>query len=215
MEHCNLSPYQWVGQIQSLFFTNNITYILQSKIPHLTIPYINDVPVKGPKSHYIQEDGLHETIPQNPGIHCFVWEHFINLNRIVQHMKYCRGTFSGKKQWLCVPKFWVIGHYCTYEGWVADESRITAIKNWGPCHLRHYWGSQDIHSQFCSLCAQVGQINLERHSLQIQQITGHSTRRFEGCTYLFPSTLSYQLHFQFTSHPCCRHISHCSQVLPM
>ena len=49
-------------------------------------------------------------------------------------MKYCRGTFSGKKLWLCVLKFWVIGHYCTYEGQVADELRIAAIKNWGPCH---------------------------------------------------------------------------------
>jgi hypothetical protein len=27
----------------------------------------------------------------------------------------------------------VIGHCCTYEGWIPDNSKVTAIKNWGPC----------------------------------------------------------------------------------
>jgi len=77
---------------------------------------------------------LFETIPQNPGIWRFIWEHFINLNHIMQHMKYCGRTFYGKKLWLCIPKFWVIGHCCTYEGWVTDELHIASIKNWGPCY---------------------------------------------------------------------------------
>ena len=49
-------------------------------------------------------------------------------------MKYAGGTFSGIKLALCVPKFWVIGHCCTYEGRIADETKVAAIKNWGPCN---------------------------------------------------------------------------------
>ena len=74
-----------------------MTYILQQEIPHLTIPYIDDMPVKGPASRYLLEDGLYETLPENPGIRKFVWEHFQNVNRIVQHIKYCSSIFSEKK----------------------------------------------------------------------------------------------------------------------
>ena len=104
----------WTNSVP--IFHDDVTYILQPEIPDLTIPYIDDVPVKGPSSCYMTEDGSYETIPENPGIRRFVWEHFANLNRIVQRMKYTGGTFSGIKLALCVPKFWVIGHCCTYKG---------------------------------------------------------------------------------------------------
>ena len=55
-------------------------------------------------------DGSYETIAENPGIRRFVWEHFQSLNRIVQHMKYCGGTFSGPKLFLCVTEIFVLGH---------------------------------------------------------------------------------------------------------
>ena len=80
----------------------NVTHILQPEVPQYTIPYINDVPIHGPASTYQAADGTFETIPENSGIRCFVWEHFQNLNRIVQRMKYCGGTFSSKKSLLCV-----------------------------------------------------------------------------------------------------------------
>jgi len=50
----------WTNSVP--IFHDDITYILQPEIPHLTIPYIDDVPVKGPKSRYIREDGSYETI---------------------------------------------------------------------------------------------------------------------------------------------------------
>ena len=48
-------------------------------------------------------------------------------------MKYCSGTFSGPKLFLCVPAIIVLGHRCTYEGCLPDESRVVAIRKWGPC----------------------------------------------------------------------------------
>jgi hypothetical protein len=124
-------PMGWTNSVP--IFHDDVTYILQPEIPHVTIPYIDDVPVKGPPTRYISEDGTYETIPENPGIRRFVWEHFQNLNRIVQRMKYCGGTFSGLKLAVCVSEFTVVGHRCTYEGRLPDDSRVAVVKNWGPC----------------------------------------------------------------------------------
>ena len=71
-------PMGWTNSVP--IFHNDVTHILQAKVPHLTIPYIDDVPVKGPKSDYRGEDGMFETIADNPGIWRFVWEHFEALS---------------------------------------------------------------------------------------------------------------------------------------
>ena len=125
-------PMGWTNSVP--IFHDDVTYILQPEIPDWTIPYIDDVPVKGPASRYQDKDGNYETIPENDGIRRFVWEHFQNVNRIVQRMKYCGGTFSGKKLTLCSDKITVVGHLCTYEGRLPDPSKVAAIVNWGPCN---------------------------------------------------------------------------------
>jgi hypothetical protein len=101
-------PMGWTNSVP--IFHDNVTFILQAEIPHTTILYIDNVPVKGPKSTYLKTDGSFETIPANPGIRRFIWEHFENLNQVVQRMKYCGGTFSGPKLYLCVPEIFVLGH---------------------------------------------------------------------------------------------------------
>jgi hypothetical protein len=106
-------PMGWTNSVP--IFHNNITYILQPEIPDFTILYINDIPVKGPAMRYQQSDSSYETIPENPGIWQFVWEHFQNLNHVVQWMKYASRTFSGKKLVVCTPEITVVGHVCTYE----------------------------------------------------------------------------------------------------
>jgi hypothetical protein len=101
-------PMGWTNSVP--IFHDDVTYILQPEIPHVTQPYIDDVPVKGPSTRYIKGNGEPETIPENSGIRRFVWEHFQDLNRIVQQMKYSGGTFSGFKTTLCVPEITVLGH---------------------------------------------------------------------------------------------------------
>jgi hypothetical protein len=88
-------PMGWTNSI--LIFHDDVTFILQAEIHHVTIPYIDDVPIKGLTTTYQKVNDSYKTIPENPGIHRFVWEHFENLNRVVQRMKYCGGTFSGPK----------------------------------------------------------------------------------------------------------------------
>jgi hypothetical protein len=124
-------PMGWTNSVP--IFHDDITFILQAEIPHVTIPYIDDVPVKGPMTIYQKVNDSYETIPEDPGIRQFVWEHFENLNRVVQRMKYCGVTFSSPKLFLGVPEIFVLDHRCTPEGRLPDESRVSAIQKWGPC----------------------------------------------------------------------------------
>ncbi len=59
-------PMGWTNSVP--IFHNNITYILQEQVPHVTIPYIDDVPVHGPKTCYETKDGSYKTIPVNNGL---------------------------------------------------------------------------------------------------------------------------------------------------
>jgi hypothetical protein len=122
-------PMGWTNSVP--LFHDDVCYILQAEMPHLTVPYIDDVPVKGPRSDYRMTDGSYETIPENEGIRRFVWEHFQGVNRIVQRMKYAGGTFSGFKSVLCAREITVLGHRCTPEGRLPDPSKVDKIANWG------------------------------------------------------------------------------------
>jgi hypothetical protein len=64
--HLVMLPMGWTNLVP--IFHDDVTFILQAKIPHLTIPYIDDVPVKGPANYYLQEDGSFEMITENTGI---------------------------------------------------------------------------------------------------------------------------------------------------
>ena len=114
-------------------FHGDVTYILRDEIPHITMPYIDDVPVKGPQTRYELPNGEYETIPENSNIRRFVWEHLQNVNRVLHRMRKAGGTFSGKKSDLCLPEVIIVGHKCTYEGRLPDENRIQKIKDWPFC----------------------------------------------------------------------------------
>ncbi|OBZ76577.1 Transposon Tf2-6 polyprotein [Grifola frondosa] len=124
-------PMGWTNAVP--IFHDDVTHILQPEIPHITIPYIDDVPIRGPASRYLLSEGTFETIRENPSVRRFVWEHLHNLNRVVQRMRYCNGTFSGVKSMLCGEEIVVVGHRCTHEGRRPEDSRVAVVKNWGPC----------------------------------------------------------------------------------
>jgi hypothetical protein len=48
-------------------------------------------------------------------------------------MKHSGGIFSGLKTTLCAPEITVLGHQCTIEGQLPNQSRVAKIVNWGPC----------------------------------------------------------------------------------
>jgi hypothetical protein len=108
----------------------DINYILREEIPLFTIPFIDDVAVKGPVTCYESSNGIYETIPKNTGIHHFVWEHLANVNRILQRLQYVGGTFSGKKLKLCIPTIVILRQQCNYEGHVPHEAKTQKIQDW-------------------------------------------------------------------------------------
>ena len=124
-------PMGWTNSVP--IFHDDITHILQPEIPDTTVPYIDDVPIRGPEGRYTLPDGTDERIPDNPGIRRFVWEHFQNINRVVQRVKYCGGTFSGPKTILCAEEIIAVGHRCTPQGRLPDPKYIDKIAKWGPC----------------------------------------------------------------------------------
>jgi len=125
----------WTNSVP--IFHDDVTYILQEEIPEVMVPYIDDVPCRGPVTRYELPGGKYETIPENKGIRCFVMEHFENVNRVVHRMKYAGGTFSGLKSTICAAEITVVGHLCTYEGRKPETDRVKVIDNWGPCKNLH------------------------------------------------------------------------------
>jgi hypothetical protein len=111
----------------------NVTFILQDEIPHYTTPYIDDVPVKGPRTRYELGEGGYEVMRRNPGVRRFVFEHLETMHRILHRMKAFGRTFSGPKSILCAPEIELVGNRCSYEGRIPDQSRISAIRDWPPC----------------------------------------------------------------------------------
>ncbi|KAF8577301.1 hypothetical protein K439DRAFT_1314560, partial [Ramaria rubella] len=109
-----------------------VTFILQDKIG-IAPPYLDDIPILGPKTRYETAEGGYEVIPENPGIRKFMWEHLNDVNRVFHHMKHAGGTFSGHKLFLGVPEVNIVGHTCNYEGHIPDHSRVSKIKNWPLC----------------------------------------------------------------------------------
>ena len=124
-------PMGWSNSVP--IFHDDVTFILQDEIPKFTVPYIDDVPVKGPETDYRLKDGSYETHPDNPGIRRFVWEHVLVVLRIIQRIAHAGGTFSGHKLLACVEDGIVIGHRCTPAGRLPDMERVGAVRRWGPC----------------------------------------------------------------------------------
>jgi hypothetical protein len=111
-------------------YQGNTAFILQHEIPEYMSPFIDDVPVKSVQTRYQHEDGTYETIPDNPGIRCFIWEHCIMINHILQHLENVGATISASKFVLAVPTATIVGHKCTFEGCMPEESKVQKIRDW-------------------------------------------------------------------------------------
>lgn len=143
-------PMGWTNSVP--IFHDDVTTILKEEIPAFTRPYIDDVPVRGPATRYEQADGTYETLPGHPEVRRFVWEHLLNMNRIIQRMKHAGGTFSGHKAIICSGEIVVVGHVCTYEGRKPAEDRVKVISDWPPCkaltEVRSFLGTAGIFRAF-------------------------------------------------------------------
>jgi hypothetical protein len=123
----------------------DISFILQEDIPHCTMPFIDDLLVKSGTTRYQDEDGSYETMPANPGIHRFIWEHLIIVNRILQCLQNIGATVSTKKFVLAAPDAVIVSHKCTFEGRIPHEAKVQKIQDWPECtsitHVHGFLGT--------------------------------------------------------------------------
>ena len=91
-------PMGWTNLVA--IFQGHVTFILQDELD-VVPPYLDDMPIIGPRSCYELQDGSFETLADNLHIRRFIWEHLNDVNRILHWMLHVGGTFSGHKLFLC------------------------------------------------------------------------------------------------------------------
>ena len=133
-------------------------FILQDEIPDKAGVFIDDIPIKGPPTKYQGPDGKEETIPENPGIRRYIWEHLNDVNRILHRIGEAGGTISAKKMQLCQAEVEIVGHKCSAKGRQPVDNRTKKIESWPvPINLKEVRG-------FLGLCGTV-RIWIENFSL--------------------------------------------------
>jgi len=105
-------------------------FILQDEMPDVAHIFIDDLPIKGPASTYPDAYGNPETHPENPGIRRFIWEHAVDVHRIMHRVKHAGATFSPTKTQICRPEVLIVGQKCTPEGRLPDDDKVKKITNW-------------------------------------------------------------------------------------
>jgi len=111
-------------------FQKCMVFILRDEIPNVANIFIDDLPIKGSASIYPDENGKPETLKENPGIRRFVWEHALDVNRIMHRIKQAGATFSAKKLQICLPEVLIVGTKCTPAGRLPDDMKVEKILNW-------------------------------------------------------------------------------------
>ena len=107
-----------------------MAFILQDEIPHIANIFIDDLPIKGPKTMYLDEHGNPEVLAENPGIRRFIWEHAQDVHRILHRVNEAGGSIAAKKIQLARPEVVILGQRCNQSGRLPDTSRISRIINW-------------------------------------------------------------------------------------
>jgi hypothetical protein len=111
-------------------FQNCMIFILQQEIPHRAGIFIDDLPVKAPKTWYPDKQGMPEVLIGNPGIRRAIWEHAENVNIVMHKIRLAGATFSPKKTEICRPEAVILGHKCSFNGRQPEDKRVDKIKNW-------------------------------------------------------------------------------------
>lgn len=112
-------------------FQRTVSFILEEELPDPADIFVDDVGVKGPKTKY--EDpvtGEPQTLAGNPGIRRYVYEHLVNLNRILYRMRRYGGTFKGGKCQPLSAEATLCGYRCSYAGTRISESALQKIETW-------------------------------------------------------------------------------------
>jgi transposase InsO family protein len=113
-------------------FQKCMVMVLEDEIPHTANIFIDDLPIKGPATQYLDEHGNPEVIPDNPGIRRFVWEHAQDVHRVLHRVLRAGATISSKKAQICLPEALIVGQRCNAKGREPDTDKVDKILKWPP-----------------------------------------------------------------------------------
>jgi hypothetical protein len=105
-------------------------FILQDEIPDVAHIFIDDLPIKGPVSAYLDRDGQPEKHPLNPGIRRFILEHAVDVHRVMHRVKHSGATVSPSKTQIGRPEVLIVGQKCNAQGRLPDDDKVHKIQNW-------------------------------------------------------------------------------------
>ena len=114
-------------------FHGDVTFLLEPEMPDIAKPFLDDTAIHGPASRYETPEGGYETIPENDGIRRFIWEHLNDVHRVTHRLGHAGATVSAPKLFLAAPEVIILGHKCTYEGRIPEDSKTAKIHTWPPC----------------------------------------------------------------------------------
>lgn len=166
-------------------FQKCMAFILQEEIPTIANIFIDDLPVRGPNTEYLDEDGNPEVLKENPGIRRFIWEHAQDVHRIMHRVKHAGATFAPNKAQICCPEVVIVGQKCTPEGRLPEPNKVDKILNWPVLKSVH-----DIRA-FLGLCGtvRIWILNYSRMARPLTQLL-HKDAEFqwtEQCQQAFDS----------------------------
>ena len=135
-------------------------------------------------------------------------------------MKYCGGTFSGYKAILCAEEITVVGHRCTPDGRLPDESRVEKVLNWGPCidvsDVRAFLGTIGVCRMFIRNFAHRANpphhVNPQEPAIRLQSRTDICTGRPLTGLNRITCAPPDRLQFDFIRYSCSRHIPNCRRI---
>ena len=116
-------------------FHGDLTFVLEPEIPKVAKPFVDDTCIKGPASRYETLEGGFETIPENDGIRRFIWEHLNDVHQILHRLGHAGATLavSAPKLFIAALELTILGHKCTYDGRIPDDSKTAKVRSWPPC----------------------------------------------------------------------------------
>ena len=99
-----------------------VVWIL-ANVLHVAKPFMDDIPVKGPKTRYKDEFA-------RPGIRRFVLEHVQNLDKTLHLLELAGARVSAEKSQLAMSGLEIVGWVCDSNGRRPDERKISKLADW-------------------------------------------------------------------------------------
>jgi len=106
---------------------NAMNKILRDFIPEKTIPFVDDLPIKG-----CSMEEMDETILSN-GCRKFVMDHIEDVEKILARLIEVNLTLSGEKSSFGVPEITVVGHLCGGYGRRPNPNKVDVIARIKDC----------------------------------------------------------------------------------